>query len=168
MNLARIIPLCMVLLLLAGCGTTKGSMPTTSFSAPNAVARAVPRPVQCVPYAREVSGIQIRGDAHTWWTRAHPRYRRGQIPQPGSVLVLARTSNMTSGHVAVVRNVINPRTINVTHSNWGNDRASRSVIYDSMRVEDISAANDWTRVRFWNQAVNNFGFPYTAHGFIYP
>ena len=26
--------------------------------------------LQCVPYARQVSGIRIFGDAHTWWDQA--------------------------------------------------------------------------------------------------
>ena len=30
--------------------------------------------LQCVPYARDVSGIQIYGDAHTWWDQAQGRY----------------------------------------------------------------------------------------------
>jgi hypothetical protein len=62
---------------------------------------------------------------------------------------------------------VNHRQIYVTHSNWGNDRHSRRVLYHAMLVEDISRANDWTNVRFWNQEKNVFGFPYTAHGFIY-
>ena len=29
--------------------------------------------LQCVPYARQVSGIQIYGDAWTWWDQAEGR-----------------------------------------------------------------------------------------------
>lgn len=108
------------------------------------------------------------GDAHSWWERAAPTYDRGHSPRPGSVLVLAQTSRMKHGHVAVVTDVLGPRQINVTHSNWGNDRYSRRVIYDYMRVEDASANNDWSSVRFWNPDKNVFGFPYQARGFIYP
>ncbi len=124
--------------------------------------------VQCVPYARSVSGIQLHGDAYSWWDAARTRYERGHAPSPGAVLVLKRTSRMRLGHVAVVKNVINSRVINVTHSNWGSDRSSRHIIYDSMRAEDVSDAGDWTEVRFWNDAKNTFGFPYAAYGFIYP
>lgn len=157
-------------LLLSGCAGTPGKVFTeaTPMKAAYYSAHTVSAPVQCVPFAREVSGIQIRGDAHQWWDRAAPRYERGQSPRPGAVLVLNRTAKMTSGHVAVVTEVLGPRQINVTHSNWGNDRTSRRMIYDSMRVEDISAHNDWTRVRFWNPEHNVFGFPYVARGFIYP
>src|SRR6478672_2506999 len=38
---------------------------------------------QCVPYARDYSGIQIFGDAWTWWTQANGRYARGQLPIRG-------------------------------------------------------------------------------------
>ncbi len=75
---------------------------------------------------------------------------------------------MVHGHLAVVKKVINSRQINVTHSNWGNDPKSRRILYHSMRVEDISPANDWTRLRFWNDEDAVFGFPYAANGFIYP
>jgi hypothetical protein len=70
--------------------------------------------------------------------------------------------------VAVVRNVLGPREINVTHSNWGSTKSSRHIIYDSMRVEDVSVAGDWSQVRFWNNDKNVMGFPYEAYGFIYP
>ncbi len=156
-------------LLLGACAGTPGKVftPDTPLQTSYVSARKVDRAVQCVPFAREVSGIQIRGDAHHWWDRAAPNYQRGHSPRPGAVLVLSRTKKMTSGHVAVVKDVLGPRHINVTHSNWGNDRYSRRVIYDSMRVEDISAANDWSSVRFWNPEKNVFGFPYAARGFIY-
>ncbi len=75
---------------------------------------------------------------------------------------------MPSGHVAVVKNVLGPRKINVTHSNWGDSRSSRHIIYESMLAEDVSDGNDWSEVRFWNDGKNILGFPYAAYGFIYP
>jgi hypothetical protein len=33
----------------------------------------LPAYLQCVPYARQVSGIQIYGDAWTWWDQAAGR-----------------------------------------------------------------------------------------------
>lgn len=155
-----------VALLLSGCATAPiGSSLTNPGMADGA---RVGKPVQCVPYARDVSGIDLYGDAYSWWDKAAPTYRRGQTPAPGAVLVLSRTDKMRSGHVAVVKQVISPRQIDVTHSNWGNDRQSRSIIYHSMRVEDLSGNNDWTRVRFWNAELDCFGLPYSARGFIYP
>jgi len=123
---------------------------------------------QCVPYAREVSGIQLSGDAYSWWDKAQGRYQRGHVPTRGAVLVLRKTSHLRSGHVAVVKNVLGSRIITVTHSNWANNWGDRHIIYDFMRAEDVSAANDWTRVRFWNDDKNVFGAPYPAYGFIYP
>lgn len=157
-----------VLILLSGCASVDLPTEQPYTNSPYAVTHRTSDPVQCVPYARQVSGIQIRGDAHTWWDKAAPDYDRGHTPRPGAVLVLARTPKMTSGHLAVVKDIVSPRQINVTHSNWGSDRSTRRVIYDSMRVEDISARNDWTSVRFWNIDKNVFGFPYAAKGFIYP
>ena len=34
----------------------------------------LPPYLQCVPYARDVTGIDIYGDAHTWWQQAAGRY----------------------------------------------------------------------------------------------
>jgi len=33
----------------------------------SAVMIAAARPLQCVPYARQLSGLDIRGDAWSWW-----------------------------------------------------------------------------------------------------
>jgi surface antigen len=123
---------------------------------------------QCALYARRVSGIRLYGDAGGWWSQAKGRYKRGHRPAPGSVLVLKSTSRMHSGHVAVVKKVLGPRKITVTHSNWGDSSRSRHIVYDSMLAEDVSPANDWSQVRFWNDAKNVMGFPYAAYGFIYP
>lgn len=122
---------------------------------------------QCVPYARSVSGINIYGNAHTWWNKATPHYRRGQRPETGAVLVLASDGKMRHGHLAVVKNVVSPRQIDVTHSNWGNNLKNRRITYHSMRAEDISPDNDWSSIRFWNYKAGSFGFPYKALGFIY-
>lgn len=140
---------------------------STSFKTPNATGRYVAKPVQCVPYARSQSGINLYGDAHTWWDQGTANYPRGYVPVPGAVLVLSRTSRMTHGHLAVVKKVLNNREIDVTHSNWGNDWKTRRIIYESVRVQDVSQMNDWSFVRFWNHGQGSFGFPYAASGFIY-
>lgn len=152
-----------MLLLLAGCAGKHGR-----FDSPYASGRYVDEPVQCVPYAREISGLQLRGDAYTWWNQAMPRYGQGNVPEAGAVLVLAKTKRLRYGHVAVVKRVVDTRHIDVAHSNWGSDKATRSMIYESMRAEDVSARNDWSSVRFWNYHINAYGFPYSALGFIYP
>lgn len=156
----------LVCFILSGCAGI--SQTPSAITHPYASGRAAANPVQCVPYARQASGIQIRGDAYSWWDQAESLgYSRGFKPSPGAVLVLARTGKMSHGHLAVVKNIVGARQINVTHSNWGSDRGSRRIVYDSMRVEDISVKNDWSRVRFWNYEENVFGFPYAARGFIY-
>ena len=148
-------------LALAGCSTLTG------FSNDKASGYRHFTREECVPYARRVSGIQLRGDAHTWWAGAAGVYQRGSQPAPGSILVLARTNKLRHGHLAVVTDVLSPREINVTHTNWGNDWLSRRVTYQTHRVQDVSPANTWTSVRFWNNEVGAYGFPYQAHGFIY-
>lgn len=148
---------------------TQACSPTPSaFNNRNASGYYVDQNIQCVPYAREASGLQLSGDAYTWWEQAQTRYIRGNKPRVGSALVLKRTQRMRSGHVAVVNGIIDKRAITVTHSNWGSDSLTRRIIYQSMRVEDVSKRNDWTSVRFWNNQKNVMGNPYAAYGFIYP
>lgn len=146
-----------LILILSGCGANR-------FSSEYASGYSVPTPISCVPYARDVSNFDMRGDAYTWWNQATSK---GSRPQNGAVLVLAKTQKLSRGHVAVVKRVVNNRQIDVTHSNWGSDRSSRSVVYEKMRIEDVSPVNDWSSVRFWNYKAGSFGQPYPAYGFIY-
>jgi len=155
----------LALLTLAACaGDTPPPAPET---APQLGVLPPPRePVQCVPYARHVSGIAIRGDAWTWWEQAAPRYGRGRKPHPGAVLVFARTRALPLGHVAVVTRLLHAREILVTHANWGATAATRGRVASDVRVIDISPGNDWSELRVWNGA--GFGKVYPARGFIYP
>jgi surface antigen len=128
----------------------------------------MPAPIQCVPFVRELSGINIHGDAYTWWDQAAEQgYQRGQAPQLNAVLVLAKSSRLSLGHVAMVRRIDGPRKIEVTHANWGMDEYTRRLVHDSMPVIDVSQNNDWTSVEFFNEQAGSFGQPYEAYGFIY-
>ncbi|NWH09460.1 MAG: CHAP domain-containing protein [Alphaproteobacteria bacterium] len=121
--------------------------------------------VQCVPFARDVSGIQIKGDAATWWAQAETRYQRGRRPEAGSVLVLKGYRNNRRGHVAVVTRVIDSRTIIIDHSNWLNDGR----LHLDTPVIDVSRKNDWSEVRVWNIPGSKFGpRTYEVMGFILP
>ena len=117
---------------------------------------------QCVPYARYLSGINLQGDAYTWWNGAAGRYLRGQQPIPGAVLVLSRTNRLSRGHLAVVRQVIDARRILVDHANW-----KPGEITAGMAVADVSPNNDWTELRFFNEEYQSYGSVYQANGFIY-
>lgn len=123
------------------------------------------RPLQCVPYARKVSGIAIRGDAHTWWRSAENRYRRGKTPAVGAVIVLKGNRKTRRGHLAVVTRVLNRREIVVDHANWLN----RERIHLSTPVIDVSRNNDWSAVRVWYTPGKRYGASvYPVRGFIYP
>jgi hypothetical protein len=152
------------LALLAGCSTGHAPTPSTVSSLPGATTSSDSSDlgISCVLYARAVSGIDIRGDAFSWWDSAAGRYLRGQLPEPGAVLVLAKTDRLQLGHLAVVRQVIDNRDILVDHSNWVPGK-----IIMGMQVEDVSPANDWTELRFFNQDYGVFGSIYPADGFIY-
>lgn len=122
-------------------------------------------PLQCVPFARSASGVEIYGDAHTWWVQAEGRYPRSSSPAPGSVLVMRGYNDANRGHVAVVSVVISSREIRVDQANWLN----RGEISLSVPVVDVSPANDWTEVRVWYIPDNHWGGRvYQAEGFIHP
>lgn len=122
--------------------------------------------LQCVPYARAVSGIDIYGDAWTWWDQAKGRYARGSDPRVGSVLALSKSRRLSLGHVAVVVAVRGPRDILVSHANWGSDGDTRGKIHKRQPARDVSPGNDWSEIRFMNTA-GDFGGVYPAHGFIH-
>ncbi len=122
--------------------------------------------LECVPFARAVSGIDIRGNAWTWWDQADGLYWRGSVPRVGAVLTFKRDKSLRMGHVAVVVQVSNPREILVSHANWGSDGDTRGVVHERQPVMDVSPANDWTQVRLMNTK-GSFGRVYPAHGFIY-
>ena len=124
---------------------------------------------ECVPVARSLSGIQIRGDAHTWWGQAEGHYRRGDAPKRGAVLAFKPHGAMRLGHVAAVSRVIDDRTILVTHSNWSPINGARGQIDRDVKVVDVSDEGDWSEVRVWfapSQALGTGVWP--VHGFIYP
>ena len=88
----------------------------------------LPPYLQCVPYAREVSGIAIYGDAHTWWEQAAGRYDRGNKPRVGAVMAFVPHRNMRLGHVAAVSRVIDSRTVLLDHANWSPINGERGQI----------------------------------------
>jgi len=121
------------------------------------------KPLQCVPYARDHSGVKIHGDAYTWWDQAAGKYQRSSLPSDGAVMVLSNYAGPARGHVAVVRSLIGPRQIRVDHANWLDDGA----IYINDPVEDVSSENDWSLVRVYNLKSGAWGGKvYPVQGFI--
>ena len=117
---------------------------------------------QCAPYAREISGIQIRGNANTWWVQAAGRYERGQTPKEGAVLAFESTRRMRVGHVAMVSKVVSEREVLLTHANW----SRRGGVERDVRAVDVSAANDWSAVKVqYRGAMGTSVNP--TRGFIY-
>lgn len=120
--------------------------------------------LQCVPFARQVSGIQLHGNANTWWDQARGRYDRGHEPRVGAVLSFASSRAMPVGHVAMVSKVVSPREVLLTHANW----SYRGGIERNVRAVDVSANNDWSDVRVWYGPIGNLGLRSNpANGFIY-
>ena len=173
-------------LLLGGCAATQdavdwvsdtigasatGSQQAVALPAPPYLSETPSRIVtprnrlQCVPYARQISKVSIRGDAWTWWPSAKGRYGRGNTPKVGSVLALKRTRRLRYGHIAVVTRILSGREIIIDHANWLN----RGRLHLGTPVRDVSANNDWSVVRVWYTPGKKYGVrSYPAHGFIYP
>jgi surface antigen len=123
--------------------------------------------LQCVPYARFMSGISLRGDAWTWWDKAAGIYARGNHPEPGAVLSFPGTDRMPLGHVAVVTQVLSDRKILIDHANWPNAYIQHGAISRDIQVADVSPANDWTEVRVQFGEGGPLGSVYPTNGFIY-
>ena len=120
--------------------------------------------LQCAPFANQLSGIALYGDAATWWRKAAGRYRRSHRPEVGAVLVMGYQPRLPYGHVAVVSRLIDLRHLDVMQANWEPGMVDRDQL-----VVDVSPRNDWSRVLVWWPPTNTLGVTtYRVRGFILP
>lgn len=175
---ARAVLLGLAAAALTACATTPAPMSAGGYGRAPATDR-LPEPpegdaprvtdysanLQCVPFARQLSGVQIFGNANTWWARAAGRYPRSSQPAFGSVFVLQGYNTTARGHVAVVTHIDSRRLIRVDQANWlNNGEISRDV-----PVLDVSPNNDWSEVRVWHIPGDHWGGRiYRGEGFIHP
>ena len=123
---------------------------------------------QCVPFAREASGINIYGDAWTWWGQADGRYDRGHKPKTGAVIVFSKTARLPMGHVAVVSRIVEKRVLMLTHANWSRQNGERGHAEQDVTLYDVSDRNDWSEVKVWYRDSAGLGSGiYPVSGFIY-
>ena len=162
------------LLALCVAGSAEARTKAHKASKPAAVKVAAQRTpagsayLQCVTFARQFSGVQIFGDAWTWWEKATGRYEEGSAPKPGAVLVFRSQGRMKLGHVAVVSQIITDRYIQVTHANWSPINGRRGQVEDNVNVMDVSENGDWSKVKVWYGPTNDLGTTvYSTYGFIY-
>lgn len=121
--------------------------------------------LQCVPYARIVSGVEIRGDALTWWDQAEGLYKRGNKPKKGAVLAFRPYGPMALGHVAVVSRILDDRRVLIRHANW----SAPGAIEEDVLALDVSSEGDWSQVRVWYSPTGQMGARTNpTYGFIYP
>ena len=124
--------------------------------------------LQCVPFARAESGVEIRGNAKTWWSQAAGTYERGDEPRKGAVMAFAGTGGMPLGHVAVVKKIVSDREILIDHANWSPINGRRGQIERNVRVVDVSSDGDWSMVRVWYAPIGDLGLRANpVQGFIY-
>lgn len=141
---------------------------------PLALAMAIPAVAQqsywqCAAFARQFSGIEIRGDAWTWWGLADGRYGKGRTPRVGAVMSFTPSGSMRLGHVATVTQVLSQREITVTHANWSPIGGARGQVERDVLIRDVSDAGDWSRVRVWYAPISDLGTTaWPVDGFIYP
>ena len=149
--------------LLAGCASAPSSFPSSTYD--DGEVTVPDTPLQCVPYARDHSQVALYGDAYTWWDQAAGRFARGASPKEGAVMVLSNYAGADRAHVAVVREIVDPREIRIDHANRLDDGA----IYVNDPVRDVSPDNDWSQVRVFNVKTGAWGGRiYTVQGFIGP
>ena len=165
LRLAAAASLCIAL---AGCASGPDYADNNFASRPAASGGHTARPdapLQCVPYARDHSRVTLFGDAYTWWDKAAGKFARSPVPSTGAVMVLYNYAGPNRGHVAVVRAVVDSRTIKIDHANWLDD----GNIYVDDPVRDVSAENDWSQVRVFNLRTQTWGGRiYPVQGFIGP
>ena len=143
-------------LLLAACGGGNGPHPDLSGT--------MERSVECAPYARQRTGLELWGPANDWWDEADGRYRRSHQPSVGAALIFRRSDRLPSGHVAVVSRVMSDRSILVDQANWWHGHISEHDL-----VRDVSPDNDWTRVRVWWRPTGTLGVTeFPTYGFVGP
>lgn len=119
--------------------------------------------LQCVPFARRESGVEIYGNANTWWRQAQGRYETAETPSEGAVMVLHGYNTNARGHVAVIKEQVSSRLIIVDHANWLNG----GEITRDVPIMDVSEAGDWSEVRVWNVTGRHWGGrTYRVQGFI--
>lgn len=156
--------LCFALMVSFGLCACAPTAPEAAFDRLRGVRISIDEQVvlECAPFARVLSGLQLNGAAADWWRQAEGRYARSNSPAVGGVLVFRRSARLADGHVAVVSRVLSDRQILVTQANWVRHR----VIAD-MPVIDVSPENDWTLVRVWWPPSGQMGITaYPAYGFI--
>ncbi|WP_380872965.1 hypothetical protein ACFB49_38630 [Sphingomonas sp. DBB INV C78] len=123
---------------------------------------------QCAPFARMFSGIQLFGRAADWWAQAAGKYQRGQTPAIGSVLSFRAFRAMPAGHVATVSQIIDARTVKLTHANWSLIGGRRGQVEHDVTAVDVSPKGDWSQVRVWWAPTQSLGTTsYPTNGFIY-
>jgi hypothetical protein len=145
---------------------TLAELPVPRLPAPRARAVATvekaPKKLFCVEFARNLSGLAIFGDAKYWWARASNLYARASHPVEEAVMVFSGSAKLKKGHVAVVSEIVSPREIRVEQANWMN----KGEIDHATPVLDVSARNDWSKVRVWDVPSQQFGSVYAVSGFI--
>lgn len=120
--------------------------------------------LSCAPFARELTGVGLHGDAGSWWAQADGRYARVNTPLVGSILVFRAADRLPFGHVSVVSRVTGEREIEVIQANW-----SPRALERDRPVVDVSPRGDWTLVRVWWAPIAALGsHPYPTYGFIVP
>lgn len=139
--------------------------PADELYEPNAVIADARARLQCVPFAREESGVEIYGNANTWWAQAADKIARVDAPVEGGVLVLHGYGGANRGHVAVITEIVSDRMIVVDHANWLN----RGEITRNVPVRDVSEAGDWSEVQVWHIPTQQWGArTYRVQGVIVP
>jgi surface antigen len=146
-----------LVLWLAACGSHERT-------GPNLAAAHSYSGLTCAPFARELTGLVLSGDAADWWDQASGRYARTSTPAVGAVLVFRRNGRLPSGHVSVVSRVLDERRIHVIQANWVPDELDEDQL-----IVDVSPGNDWSAVRVWYPPIDQMGsHAYSTYGFIVP
>jgi hypothetical protein len=155
-------------LIVAGLMGSSPAMAKTAYHHHGSPKHASVARLNCVQYVQHATNVGLHGDAGDWWDNAEGAFNRGEAPKAGAIMVFSKTDNLPYGHVAVVRQVQNKRSILIDHANWSPIHGRRGQVERGVRVIDVSAQNDWSEVRVWYTPTHDVGQTvYPLNGFIY-
>ena len=157
------------LIALAGMAALVAASPLSARDEEGRAAGAeLPASIQCAPYARQVSGIQLFGAARDWWGQARGRYSTGNQPRVGAVMAFPAQRSMSGGHVAMVSRILDSRRVLLDHANWSPINGRRGQVERGVLAIDVSSAGDWSQVKVWYAPIGDVGTTeWTVSGFIY-
>jgi hypothetical protein len=117
-------------------------------------------PWQCVTFARAFSGVDLHGDAATWWGQATGKYDQGSIPRVGAVLVFKAAGAMRVGRVKFMSPTLTGRRLQAIAAR---SRPTSPSSIPRRRTTGAASASGIVRAATSDGAIIRCSASFTAH-----